>query len=31
LTDGLHPSVSSLSKWFCFHPRLIEAFSFAQI
>jgi len=26
LTDGLHPSVSSLSKCFCFHPSLIEAF-----
>jgi len=26
LTDGLHPSVSSLSKCFCFHPSLIKAF-----
>jgi len=26
LTDGLHPSVSSFSKCFCFHPSLIEAF-----
>jgi len=26
LTAGLHPSVSSLSKCFCFHPSLIEAF-----
>jgi len=26
LTDGLDPSVSSLSKCFCFHPSLIEAF-----
>jgi len=26
LTNGLHPSVSSLSKCFCFHPSLIEAF-----
>jgi len=26
LTDGLHSSVSSLSKCFCFHPSLIEAF-----
>jgi len=25
LTDGLHPSVSSLSKCFCFYPSLIEA------
>jgi len=26
LTAGLHPSVSSLSKCFCFQPSLIEAF-----
>jgi len=26
LTDGLHPSVSSLCECFCFHPSLIEAY-----
>jgi len=26
LTDGLHPSVSKLSKCVCFHPSLIESF-----
>jgi len=26
LTDGLHPSVSNLSKCFCFRPSLIEVF-----
>jgi len=26
MTDGLHPRVSNLSKYFCFHPSLIEAF-----
>jgi len=26
LTNGLHPSVSSLTKYFCFHQSLIEAF-----
>jgi len=26
LTDGLHTSVSSLSKCLCFHPSLIEGF-----
>jgi len=26
LIDGLHLSVSNLSKCFCFHPSLIEAF-----
>jgi len=30
LTDGLHPSISSLSKFFCFHPSLIEAFLIGQ-
>jgi len=27
---GLHPSVFSLSKCFCFHPSLIEAFLICQ-
>jgi len=31
LTDELHPTVSRLSKCFCFHPSLIKLFSFAQI
>jgi len=26
MTDGLNPSVSNLSKCFCFHPCLTEAF-----
>jgi len=26
MTDGLHRSVPSLSKCFCFHPSLIEVF-----
>jgi len=30
LTDGLHPSVSSLSKCLCFHPSLTEAFLICQ-